>query len=215
MGLRKKLRTHIESVEEFNPEARDAQSAELERIRRLELQQSVCVDTEVGPSGPPPVGTKSDNLMVEEQGGHYPVRESMCSPGLIPKARSIKQSVTGVARVHSKGVPVEAIVIDSSSSSDSESSDGELIQTVSRPSVVGGPSRPPVSNVPLLQARQAPPTTSAASPKQLRGKYDMIGQCIDGKVLVNVGHAPNERDVFLAPQLSSAAKPHQVMSGRG
>lgn len=37
--MRKKLRTHIESVEEFNPEARDAQSAELERIRRLKLQQ--------------------------------------------------------------------------------------------------------------------------------------------------------------------------------
>lgn len=40
-GLRKKLRTHIESVEEFNPEARSAQSAELERLRRLQLQQSL------------------------------------------------------------------------------------------------------------------------------------------------------------------------------
>ena len=41
-GLRKKLRTHIESVEEFNPEARSAQSAELERLGRLQLQQSLA-----------------------------------------------------------------------------------------------------------------------------------------------------------------------------
>lgn len=40
-GLRKKLRTHIDSVDEFNPEARSAQSAELERLRRLQLQQSI------------------------------------------------------------------------------------------------------------------------------------------------------------------------------
>ena len=40
-GLRKKLRTHIESVDEFNPEARSAQSAELDRLRRLQLQQSL------------------------------------------------------------------------------------------------------------------------------------------------------------------------------
>ena len=49
-GLRKKLRTHIESVEEFNPEARSAQSAELERLRRLQLQQSLTQAASMGPS---------------------------------------------------------------------------------------------------------------------------------------------------------------------
>lgn len=31
-----------------------------------------------------------------------------------------------------------------------------------------------------------------------------------GRVLVNVGHPENEEDIFLAPQLSQAVKPHQV-----
>ena len=49
-GLRKKLRTHIESVDEFNPEARSAQSAELERLRRLQLQQSLTQATATEPA---------------------------------------------------------------------------------------------------------------------------------------------------------------------
>lgn len=32
----------------------------------------------------------------------------------------------------------------------------------------------------------------------------------NGQVLVNVGHPPDEPDIFLAPQLASAVKPHQV-----
>ncbi len=31
-----------------------------------------------------------------------------------------------------------------------------------------------------------------------------------GRVLVNVGHPNEEPDIFLAPQLSAAIKPHQV-----
>ena len=31
-----------------------------------------------------------------------------------------------------------------------------------------------------------------------------------GRVLVNVGHPPNEPDIFLAPQLAYTVKPHQV-----
>lgn len=31
-----------------------------------------------------------------------------------------------------------------------------------------------------------------------------------GRVLVNVGHPPDEPDVFLAPQIARAVKPHQV-----
>lgn len=32
----------------------------------------------------------------------------------------------------------------------------------------------------------------------------------EGRVLVNVGHPPNEADIFLAPQLARAAKSHQI-----
>ena len=32
-----------------------------------------------------------------------------------------------------------------------------------------------------------------------------------GRVLVNVGHPEAEDDVFLAPQLAAAVKPHQVL----
>ena len=31
-----------------------------------------------------------------------------------------------------------------------------------------------------------------------------------GRVLVNVGHPPDEPDIFLAPQLARTVKPHQV-----
>jgi RAD54-like protein 2 len=31
-----------------------------------------------------------------------------------------------------------------------------------------------------------------------------------GGVLVNVGHPPNESDIYLAPQLAAVVKPHQV-----
>ena len=31
-----------------------------------------------------------------------------------------------------------------------------------------------------------------------------------GNVLVNVGHPPDEADIFLAPQIARAVKPHQV-----
>ena len=33
-----------------------------------------------------------------------------------------------------------------------------------------------------------------------------------GRVLVNIGHPPNEPDIFLAPQMAAAVKPHQVCS---
>ena len=31
-----------------------------------------------------------------------------------------------------------------------------------------------------------------------------------GRVLVNMSHPPEEEDIFLAPQLAAAVKPHQV-----
>ena len=33
---------------------------------------------------------------------------------------------------------------------------------------------------------------------------------VNGQVLVNVGHSTEEKDIFLAPQLAQAVKPHQV-----
>lgn len=35
-----------------------------------------------------------------------------------------------------------------------------------------------------------------------------------GQVLVNVGHPPEEQDIFLADQLARSVKPHQVCSMR-
>lgn len=34
----------------------------------------------------------------------------------------------------------------------------------------------------------------------------------EGRVLVNVGHPPEDPDIFLAPQISKVIKPHQVSS---
>ena len=58
-GQRRELRSKYESVQDFNPEARSAQTEELERIRRLELQRSlqlqsaaaaqVCTEREASP----------------------------------------------------------------------------------------------------------------------------------------------------------------------
>ena len=35
---------------------------------------------------------------------------------------------------------------------------------------------------------------------------------VNGQVLVNVGHPENEDNIYLAPQLAAAVKPHQVCS---
>lgn len=40
---------------------------------------------------------------------------------------------------------------------------------------------------------------------------DVLNQCDAlGRVLVNLNHPPEEENVFLAPQLARAVKPHQV-----
>ena len=45
-GHRRNLRSKFEGVEDFNPEALSAQTEEQERIRRLELQQSLLQSSE-------------------------------------------------------------------------------------------------------------------------------------------------------------------------
>lgn len=32
-----------------------------------------------------------------------------------------------------------------------------------------------------------------------------------GQVIININHPPNEEDLYLAPQLARAVKPHQVL----
>ena len=40
---------------------------------------------------------------------------------------------------------------------------------------------------------------------------DELNQCdASGRVLVNIGHPPDECDIYLPPQLAAAVKPHQV-----
>lgn len=111
VGLRKKLRTHIESVDEFNPEARDAQSAELERIRRLKLQRSLSNASEgeallrTVEAGPP----NDDRVHVKEK--------SSSSPEILQVQKIDLSQATRLPNKESSN----AIVIDSGSS-DSDSS---------------------------------------------------------------------------------------------
>ncbi len=98
-GLRKTLRTHYESVEDFNPEARIAQSAEIERIRRLELQQSI---TSPSAHTHPPVTASHHPLHTASQ--------EHSSPEMIVVDLSNKTSP-----------PKDTIVIESDSGSDSDS----------------------------------------------------------------------------------------------
>lgn len=191
VGLRKKLRTHIESVEEFNPEARDAQSAELDRIRRLELQSSSsCTRDDLK-------GEEDSEEQIEEPESVFVGEGSQTKGSSSPEVIKVERDLTQVPKLPSKAP--EAIVIDSGSS-DSDT----------------GYQRPPLPRVlPIGSGRtggpsHAPRKTGQAPRRRLRGKYDLFMPRPDGHVLVNEGHTPGEEDVFLAPQIARIAKPHQV-----
>ena len=80
---------------------------------------------------------------------------------------------------------IEPIVIDSGSDSEDENS--------------SAPSKKP---------------NEASTQRQiLNKKYDWATPRADGKILVNVGHGPEEEDIFLPTQIAKAAKPHQVRHG--
>ena len=191
VGLRKKLRTHIESVEEFNPEARDAQSAELERIRRLELQRGV-MGAESKKDAEPAKEFPASSVGVAERVG--------VSASRVEETRAVMGG-REVSQVSSKEPSVEPIVIDSGSS-DSDTT-YQNPPPLPRPVVPGASSQ-----------GYAPRRTGQAPPRrQLRGKYDVFTPRTDGRVLVNEGHSPSEGDVFLAPQIAEIAKPHQVCMG--
>ena len=170
-GMRKKLRTHYESVEDFNPEARSAQSAELERIRRLELQQSIISPPTHAPPPAPLPHTSQPNVTVQDP--HKPGSES-------PEMVVVDLS-------HKATPPADTIVIDSGSDSDSTEK--------------GKP-----------QAAKTEAHASSGRGEVLHRKYDdPTVPRPDGKLIVNLNHAPNEPDVFLAPQVARIVKPHQVI----
>lgn len=123
VGHRRKLRSKYESIEDFNPEARTAQTEELERIRRLELQQSLTAE-ESGSKAKGQVSDEGDarSLRGGESGGAavmvVDLTEGMRDEG---SARS------------------EAIVIDSGS----ESGEEQQLPQAKRPRATAeGVSRP-------------------------------------------------------------------------
>ena len=71
VGRRRDLRSKYESVKDFNPEARSAQTEEIERIRRLELQRSLQASTAAVSLGP--VGLSGGDGETLGLLGHGPV----------------------------------------------------------------------------------------------------------------------------------------------
>ena len=181
---RRKLRSKYESVEDFNLEARTAQSEELERIRRLKLQQTLtgeegCEESEKEKEEVEGKRLEGNGRSEEGQAGRRE-REGSGSPKVM--VVDLTEVVEG-DQGPSKGI--EPIVIDSGSDSEDERS--------------SAPSKKPHS--------------ASAQRQVLNKKYDWATPCADGKILVNVGHGPEEEDIFLSPQIAKAAKPHQVRWG--
>ena len=278
-GLRKKLRTHIESVDEFNPEARSAQSAELERLRRLQLQQSLTAAStdqhhqqhqhqsvlpqplvvastmyagQIQPRAvsnmnvPDPAAATSQQMYMSpvqtEAGiaGASCVQLSSSTQGTtdtpsgvvatdVAKRRSESSSpevlMVDLTYAAKMGEPQrrseDAIVIDSGSDSDNTAAGNGTINVQGRPQAVakqrsggGGGGGEVVSVVPTTtQFGSSGGSSSAAMPTRselLNMKYGEILPSPDGRVLVNASHASSEEDVYLAPQIARAVKPHQV-----
>lgn len=247
-GLRKKLRTHIESVDEFNPEARSAQSAELERLRRLQLQQSLASEAAniepaasqlmIQPSAfsgliqPLVPATASVNqsqiqpifmsqslqqpsLAMQQSALQGTSQTSQTSPaGVKCHSDSSSPEVLMVDLTHAakigdnKGRNEDAIVIDSSGS------DSDIINEQGRTpqNVVVKRQSGPAADVTIVPTTQYD-NSSVAMPTRselLNMKYGEIMPSPDGRVLVNAGHDSSEEDVYLAPQIAHAVKPHQV-----
>ncbi len=181
---RRKLRSKYESIEDFNPEARTAQTEELERIRRLELQQSLTAEEE-GDKDEGPVASLQLQGERPLTGGDGESAELM----VVDLTEGLKDD--GKARS-------EAIVIDSGSESEEE----RQLPQAKRPKETTG------SEGPSTVAKHV--TSRAVSQAVGRGKYDVICPMPDGRVLINTGHPAEEPDICLAPQIMAAAKPHQV-----
>lgn len=190
-GLRKKLRTHLDSVDELNPEALNAQTAELERIRRLRLQQSVVGVSEHGISS----GTHSKNMGYLSQSQTEPAVSRVSGGALNRESSSpelVMVDVSHAAKMErDRKADIDAIVIDSESDSDSSKKNVSAVRS---------------------KVETRPQSSSGGKKKTeiLHSKYDLYEPRPDGRILVNVGHPPGEDDIFLAPQIAQVVKPHQV-----
>ena len=173
-------------MEDFNPAARSAHTEELERIRRLELQQSL------GGTSPPEGGENETTGLGDEEEALIGDDADRSTASGSPDPMLVDLTEGQVAE--DERARAEAIVIGSSSDSES----GEDSQRGKRE--------------PRGRGTQPQGTAKAVKrgAKRLNRKYDVVEPHPDGRVLVNVGHPPEERDVFLAPQIAAAAKPHQV-----
>ena len=257
-GLRKKLRTHIESVDEFNPEARSAQSAELERLRRLQLQQSltasidqhqsvtpqplvVAPTTYAGQIQPQAVSNISAPSLASQQqiymssmqeasiaGPSHVQSSSSAQGGVSPsgavnvtRSRSDNSSspevlmvdLTYTAKMGDAQRRVEdAIVIDSGSDSDNTNNNEQGHPQVVAKQQSSGGGGVVASVVPTTTqfGSSGAPVAMPTRSELLNMKYGEIRPSPDGRVLVNAGHASQEEDIYLAPQIARAVKPHQV-----
>ena len=201
----------MDSIDEFNPEARDAQSAELERIRRLELQcssrggENTPGDSPPSQAGPAEGGTAQIHTSAPPQRGSS-------SPEVVHVEKGAGPSSSRAASVQRQEPSVEAIIIESGSS-DSDNNSQRKLSTTQHPVLparAGQPSvtRPPPSGRPVGQT--AGQTSGQPPQRRLLGKYEVYIPRTDGRVLVNIGHRMGEQDVFMAPQIAKAAKVHQV-----
>lgn len=174
-GMRRQIRTKFDTVEDLNPEARLAQTDEIERIRRLELQQSL---TALETAALEPVPLSSDD------------RKSDLPTGSSSSLSTAPNENAG-----------SLVVVQSDQDTSSDSNDDER------------PNGEPAAGPPPPALPVPPPSTPPAAEKGVEAvqkKYDLLGRREDGRVLVNVGHPPNEPDIFLAPQIASVVQQHQV-----
>ena len=160
VGRRRELRSKYESVKDFNPEARSAQTEEIERIRRLELQRSLQASV--------PGAVSEGESGIRGLLGSGPVFRNLTEEGEGERERA-----------------VEAIVISSDSDDEvrSEGVRGEGVRVGEVKAEVG-------------------------EEVEKGGRYDVMGG--GDKVVINLGHPPDEEDVVLPLQITRIIKPHQV-----
>ena len=180
VGRRRELRSKYESVKDFNPEARSAQTEEIERIRRLELQRSLQGGTPTVPRVVTP----------GEAGGEL---NSLLGSGAV--FRNLAEDEEERERV------VDAIVISSDSEEEEEEEKEERERERLRRGEAGrlGEGGREVKAEPVEDVKE----------KKL-GRYDVVGKERGDQVVINLGHPPDEEDVTLAPQIARIIKPHQV-----
>ncbi|XP_045078927.1 helicase ARIP4-like isoform X1 [Coregonus clupeaformis] len=188
-NIRKLLKEHqMEAV------TKAAQQEELERLRRLEQQRKDFTAPPVQ-EFPPPVEAVSGR----------PGDEAFQGQGLLEAAFLARQDV---------------ICLDSSDSSGEEEEEEE--EDAKPPAI---PTIPPTIRDDVIELSSGDDDTlpissdsanddeSAGATEESSGAHinDSLNQPdAQGRVLVNINHPAEEEDLYLAPQLARAVKPHQV-----